>query len=113
MINVEQLRSALMDLSDAEFQRRAWLASDGPVVSSFSEDISQVFDDTGLSRALDAGTCPPELEERAFTALQQLSVAVRRVDQAAKPERLLQDPMVKEVRELAAHALALVGERKA
>ncbi len=113
MINLEQLIAALQYLSDAEFQRRAWLASEGPVVSSFSEDVSQVFDDTGLSLALNAGRCPPELEERVFTALKELGAAVRRVDQAAPPERLLQDPRVKEVRELAARALALVFERQA
>jgi hypothetical protein len=111
MINVEQLIAALQDLSDAEFQRRAWLASAGPVVSSFSEDVSQVFDDTGLSLALDAGKCPPELDEQAFSALKELGSAVRQVDQAAPPERLLQDQRVKEVREIAARALALFTER--
>lgn len=114
MINIEQLIAALRDLSDADFQRRAWLASEGPVVSSFSEDVCQVFDDTGLSLALDAGRCPPELDEQAFAALQELDAAVRRVvEQAAPPERLLQDPRVKEVREIAGRALALVGERQA
>lgn len=112
MINVEQLISALRDLSDADFQRRTWLASEGPVVSSFSEDVCQVFDDTGLSLALDAGRCPPELEEQAFAALQELDAAVRRVDQASPPERLLRDPRVKEVREIAARVLALVGDRR-
>lgn len=112
MINIEQLIAALRDLSNADFQRRAWLASEGPVVSSFSEDVCQVFDDTGLSLALDAGRCPPELEEQAFTALQELDAAVGRVEQAAPPERLLQDPRVKEVREIAARALALVAERQ-
>lgn len=112
MINIEQLIAALRDLSDADFQRRAWLASEGPVVSSFSEDVCQVFDDTGLSLALDAGRRPPELEEQAFTALQELDAAVRRVEQAAPPERLLQDPRVKEVREIAARALTLVAERQ-
>jgi len=112
MINMKQLIEALQELSDAEFQRRAWLASEGPVVSSFSEDVCQVFDDTGLSLALDAGRRPPELDEQAFTALQELDAAVRRVEQAAPPERLLQDPRVKEVREIAARALALVAERQ-
>lgn len=112
MINVEQLIAALRDLSDAGFQRRAWLASEGPVVSSFAEDVSQAFDDTGLSLALDAGRCPPEFKEQAFAALKELDSAVSRVDQSASPERLLKDPRVKEVRELAARALALVAERQ-
>lgn len=110
MINNEQLIAALRNLSNADFQRQAWLASEGPVVSSFSEDVCQVFDDTGLTLALDAGKCPPELEEQAFLALQELDVAVRRVDQAAPPERLLRDPRVKEVREISGSVLALVAE---
>ena len=113
MINVEQLIEALQELSDAEFQRRAWLASEGPVSSSFSEQVCQTFDDTGLSAVLDARECPPELDQRTFSTLKDLDSAVSRVDQAAPPERLLEDPRVKEVREIAACALAQVGQRRA
>jgi hypothetical protein len=112
MVNVKQLIVALQGLSDPEYQRRAWLASKGPVVSSFDEQVCQTFDDTGLSDALDAEKCPPELDEQAFSTLKELDSAVSRVDQSASPERLLKDPRVKEVREIAARALALVAERQ-
>ncbi len=112
MVNVEQLIAALQELSDAEFQRRAWLASEGPAVSSFSEQVCQTFDDTGLSDVLDAEECPPEFDDWTFSALKDLDSAVSRVDQSAPSERLLQDPRVKEVREIAARALALFGERQ-
>lgn len=111
MVNVKQLIEALRDLADAEYQRRAWLASEGPVVSSFDEQACQVFDDTGLSPALDTGRRPPELSEQAFAALKDLGLAVSRVEQGAPPERLLEDPRVAKVRELAARALALLGGR--
>jgi len=110
MVNVKQLLVALQELSDAEFQHRAWLASEGPVVSSFSEQISQTFDDTGLSDVLDAEECPPDFDEQTFSALKDLDSAVSRVDQTAPPHRLLKDPRVKEVREIAARALALFGD---
>lgn len=110
MVDVKMLIVALQELSDAEFQRRAWLASEGPVVSSFSEQVSHTFDDTGLSDALDAEACLGELDELTFSTLKQLDSAVSRVDQSAPPERLLEDPQVKAVREIAARALALVGQ---
>lgn len=113
MINMKQLIEALQELSDAEFQRHAWLASEGPVVSSFSEQVCQTFDDTGLSDVLDSQECPPELDEQTFATLKDLDSAVTRVDQLAPPERLLHDPRVLHVREIAARALALVGKLQA
>lgn len=111
MIKVDQLIVALKDLSDEEFQRRAWLASKGRVISSFSEQVCQTFDDTGLSDVLGGEDCPPDLDKRTFSTLKDLESATSRVDQAAPPEGLLQDPRVKEVREIAARALTLLGER--
>lgn len=108
VVNVKQLIEALRKLSDAEYQRRAWLASAGPVVSSFDEQACQVFDDTGLSPAVDTGRRPPELSEQAFAALKDLDRAVSRVEQGAPPERLLEDPRVEQVRMIAARALALL-----
>ena len=106
MINIDQLIVSLQHLSDADFQRKAWLASEGPVVSSFSEDVCQVFDDTGLSIPLDNQTRPSELDEQTYALLQQLDSAVSRVDQSAPPEVLLRDPQVEKVRQIAARALA-------
>lgn len=76
------------------------------------EQVCQTFDDTGLSDVLDAEKCPPELDEQAFSTLKELDSAVSRVDQSASPGRLLKDPRVKKVREIAARALALVAERQ-
>ena len=51
-VDKRSLIDALRCLSDKRYQRQAWLASSGPVVSSFVEDTCQLFDDTGLSDAL-------------------------------------------------------------
>jgi hypothetical protein len=108
MIDMNNLSRGLRELSDAEFQHRTWMASKGPEVSSFSELVSQVFDDTGLADALDAGRCPPELSEISFSVLKELDSAVSRVDQGATPEDLLDNPKVERVRELASQALDLI-----
>jgi len=62
MIYVENLMEALRGLSDADHQRRTWLASGGPEISSFSEMVSQAFDDTGLANYIDTNRCPHELD---------------------------------------------------
>lgn len=110
MIDLKQLAVALRDLSDPEFQRRAWLASEGPVVSSFEEQVCQTFDDTGLSDALDAQQAPAEISARALAELRALAAAARRVDHSVPPDQLLLDPQVARVRAIASRALTLIGE---
>ena len=112
MINVVKLRGSLRELADLEFQRRAWLAAEGPIVSSFSEMVSQVFDDSGLSDSIDADRCPPELEDEAFRALKNLDRAVSVVDQSLGPEAQLEAPRMEEVRRLARAALDLLEQRR-
>ena len=45
--------SCLQELADYDFQRRVWLASTGPAVSSFTEAVSGLFDDSGVGDALE------------------------------------------------------------
>jgi hypothetical protein len=108
MIYLANLIEALGHLSDVEFQRRAWLASKGSVFSSFAEDAAQAFDDTGLAAALDSGQCAPELDEKSVSLLKDLRSAVARVRDSEPPERMLTDPQVERVRQLAARALAQI-----
>lgn len=108
MIAIEQLLVALRELSDEMFQRGAWLTPSGPVATTFSEQVSQTFDDTGLSDALDSDQCPPELTEQTYEVLKELDRAVRRVDQSLAPKDLLRNPRTEEVRQLARRALGLL-----
>ena len=108
MIAITRLVQALRDLSDEVFQRKTWLASSGPVVSSFSEQVSQTFDDTGLAEAVDTGKCPAELTEESFAALLKLDRAIRKVDQSRPPLELLTNAQVREVRVLARRALDMI-----
>lgn len=108
MIYQENLKVCLRELSSEDFQKRAWLASSGPEISSFAELVAQTFDDTGLGDALGQGELPPELDDAAFSTLKELRRAVSKVDQYAPPEELLTDPKVEKVREIAARALELI-----
>ena len=79
MIYVRNLIEGLQELSDERFQERVWPASGWPESSSFEELVAQIFDDTGLSDALDSGKCPPELDSQAFSALKDLGRAISTV----------------------------------
>jgi hypothetical protein len=53
-------------LADEAYQRQLWLAAGGPEVSSFTECISRLWDDSGLSDALDRpqGVYTPEIDDQ-------------------------------------------------
>jgi hypothetical protein len=108
MIDIEKLKNCLSQLADLEYQRAAWLSAEGPVVSSFSELVSQAFDDTGLSKEINQDEAPGELNRETFAALKRLDRAVSQVDQSQSPEALLEDPCVENVRKLARRALDLM-----
>ena len=110
MIEIQNLMQCLTELSSREFQARAWLATDGPEVSSFEESVCQTLDDTGLSDAISAGRCPAELSAKSFEALLNLDAAVSRVPQGLPPAALLDNAAMEEVRTKASHALKLLKQ---
>ncbi|MBN1911777.1 MAG: hypothetical protein JW818_18700 [Pirellulales bacterium] len=101
----------LQELSDEAFQRRAWLASDGSEVSSFSEAICGLFDDDGLSDDLERGKLPSVFAHEIHEGLRELG---KLVDRAAKqfhslpPLAIIDHPQMQEIRTLAAEVLAKI-----
>jgi hypothetical protein len=104
-LDLPGLMESLEHLADRAFQERAWLGHDAPEMSSFAEQVSQTFDDTGLSAVI-AG---PELDAivgvDAASALRGLNTAVDRVDQWLPPAELIDHPDMQSVREHARRAL--------
>jgi|GEM_PF-1467715 len=97
---------ALRRWSDERYQQQAWLAADGPVVSSFSEDVCQLFDDTGLATALERGEAAlsPEIDRK----LQQFALRLEAIDAMQPPATLLSSPALAEIRALAKSILEAV-----
>ena len=99
----------LHELSDEAFQRRVWLASSGPEVSSFSEAICGLFDDTGLSIDLEHGKLPSVFSNEIYEGLRGLG---KLVDRAARqfrslpPTVIIEHPQMQEIRSVAANVLA-------
>ena len=108
MIYVDNLMNCLREFAELEYQRRTWLSTGGPEVSSFSEMVCQTFDDSGLGDALDTGHCPTELDEESCKALMKLRSAISKIEGDMAPEDLLSDLRMEEVRKIAQAALNLL-----
>lgn len=97
----QMVLDSLEELSDASFQDRAWIRRDGPEISSPSEAVNQLFDDSGLSDLLENGVV---FSAQADLTLRQLSKYVDALDFEQSAEALLDDVRWSKVRELASQA---------
>ena len=109
-VNTAKVTDCLRELADADFQKRVWLASSGSEVSSFTEAICGLFDDSGLDVAFDKGHTVFTREIDAL--LRELGNAVRAVDEFRPPAELIADPQMDRVRGLAAKALSAIERPK-
>jgi hypothetical protein len=104
----ELVADALRELSSRELQERLWKSSGNDEVSSFTEAVEMLFDDSGLGEQLDSHTTGwgAEIE----SALASLDRSLRRVDARRPPQELIDDPAMEEVRDGAAKALRLLTQ---
>ena len=106
----DHVEDALRELADAGEQRRLWLSTGamGAEVSSFSECICRLIDDSGLEIALERASVvyTQPIDDR----LALLRRALRRVDATQPLDALLEDPALQEVRALAQDVLRLMSE---
>ena len=99
----ELVEDALRELADEAYQRALWLASGGSEVSSLSECISRLWNDSGLILAL-------ERENEVYSAeidehFRQLRALLRRIDDSRAPAAILQDPILDRARSMASELL--------
>jgi len=102
----EKILDALRELANRDIQRRLWLAESGEV-SSLTEAMSSLFDDSGLARALERDEVVFGVEIDAL--LRRLGKVSRLVDKLQNPEDLLHDPRMEAVRSIARQALSMMG----
>ena len=105
----EVVEEALRELADESMQRELWLSDGTADVSSLTESVSRLLDDSGLGDALDSTQVvyDPDIDAR----LRQLGDALVEIDGERSPEAILGDPKLQRVRELAA-ALLLEMRRR-
>lgn len=85
-IGHEHIREALQEFADEELQRRRWTAT-GSEVSSLTEAISMLYDDSALVLELEAGreVYRPDIDQM----LSDLLVLLKKIDQRRPAEEIL------------------------
>jgi len=98
----EIVEEALRELSDEHAQARLWSSAGGTEVSSLAEAKSRLWDDSGLSDAMDRGVA---YNDEVDTQLRRLRVVLHRVDENAPVGKLLASPDLASARSLARELL--------
>lgn len=93
------IEDALRELADEQAQEALWRAVNGPDVSSLIECTSRLWDDSGLSTAMEqpGDVYNPGIDDR----LGHLRRVLHRIDATQPVESVLANPYLSEVRELA------------
>ena len=107
MVYRQGLLEALRELSSREAQEALWLRGDPENISSFTEAICRVFDDSGLTRALESGRLQAVVSEELLQKLVQLHDSIRLIPEASSPTTILEHPGMESVRALAGELLRL------
>ena len=95
----ELIEDALRELADEERQRTLWLSTGPPEVSSFSECVSRLWDDSGLAAAMEQ----PGLvyDNKIDEELRRLDAVLGHVNAEQQVARLLTDPYLIQARGMA------------
>ena len=101
-LNRNLIHEALQELSDESYQRRVWMASSGPEVSSYTEAVCMLFDDSGLDLRLESGEA---FGGSIDSLLKQLGVLLDGVPSNRAPLDIINDERMVDVRKLASRIL--------
>lgn len=108
MIYKENVIEALAELADEAVQRRRWVTSGGTEVSSFTEAMCQLFDDSGLGDALGKGT--PVFSKEIDRKLKDLEKMMGKIDEFLPARSLIRDSPFIRVRDLAGLILTEINK---
>jgi len=107
-ITYSHIEQCLKELSDSEFQQRVWLRGEGPEVSSYSEVVCQLFDDTGIGDQLDKKTDEFIFSQELDLIFRQLNLLFYTIDYKMPITDILSHSDWKKVRQLSSQALKLI-----
>jgi Lon protease-like protein len=108
MISAETLRWSLEELASKEEQERLWLGRNKDEISSFEEARCGVFDDAGLTRAIDSGFLADNYSEAFCGKVDELHRSVKSIPDNSKPEDVLNHPEMERIRCLATALLEML-----
>jgi hypothetical protein len=103
---LEMVADALEELGSIDLQRRRWDGNSQLEMSSFTDAVESLFDDSGLWDEIEKGRSG--LAAETVDALRALSTALARVEGDQGPARTIDDPAMNDVRKLANDVLRLL-----
>jgi len=104
----ELVEDGLREPADEVQQTRLWTTSSGPEISSITECVCRLFDDSGLGGELDRGhdVFTREIDQQ----LVDLRKLLRGIDHMGPPLAVLRHPRLAAARTLAASILSKVND---
>ncbi len=105
-INIPMILNCLNELCDIAYQQRVWLASTGPEISSFTEAVCQLFDDSGLGVELEKNNII--FSESIDTKLRMMQVKLAEINDKQAPLDIINETKMKRIRLLSGELLKLL-----
>jgi hypothetical protein len=108
-VQPKRMSDALFELSDVATQRRLWNSTGAPEVSSFTEAVEELLDDSGLGGELDRNRSG--LSTTTVNSFAALRLQLRRIVTDRSADEVIDDPSMSDVRALARRTReVLLGE---
>ena len=98
---------SLEELSSKELQEKLWLNGDENRISSFTEACCGIFDDAGLSRAVETGYLEKYFSRELCHKVDKLDWLLDKIQEDLPPKEIIRHPEMDEVRVLSGELLAL------
>jgi hypothetical protein len=108
-VNINMLKECLYELSSLELQHRMWLYGSDAEQSSFSELVSQLFDDTGLCDQINSLSFEDYIGKNVVQKLKELDKLISYIDQTESPELIINHPKMSAIRKVAQDILDIIG----
>lgn len=109
-LNTDLIIQNLQELSDISLQEKLWTASFGPEISSFTEAVCQLYDDSGLGDALKEGTA---FNDKIDNKIRELDAALDEIPDYMDPNENIEHEKMPQVRSLAFEILKDINYEKA
>ena len=111
MINYTPLLVGLEELATIEIQHSRWVEGKNEI-SSFTEAICQVFDDSHLAKAIDSGHLANEFSNEIFSNVTKLDKLIDSIPEFESPQVIIEHPKMKNIRNLAQELFMQFRDRK-
>lgn len=98
MLNNQILLDSLNELASEELQWKLWVHGNDNLMSSFTEAVCGVFDDSGLDRAKKTGYLANNFPVEICVLVDRLYKLIRKVPDNLKPEETINHPEMQSIR---------------